>query len=336
MTEPPPSWSSPGGESSPIPPPPAPIPTHSYGYGYAAAQPGVIPLRPLALGELLDGSIKVIRRYPRPTLGLSAAIAVVVTALNIVGVLLLDESARNVSEPGTFDSDQVAAGLAAGGPAQLLAFVAGLVLTGALIIVGGKAVRGQPAPTSEVWAAVKPRLLALLGLSLLTGLIVVAPLVLGIGVAVVLGLALGGAGLAIGIPLGIAGFVAFVYLYIRLSLSSAALVLEKTGVTQALRRSGVLVKGSWWRIFGILLLTWLITAIISGIIVVPVVGVSAVLTSDDSPVYLVLQQLGAGLAAVLLSPFSAGVRALLYVDRRMRAEGLDVALQAAVAEGSAG
>lgn len=336
MTEPPPSWSSPGGESAPPPPPPQAMPSHSYGYGYAANQPGVIPLRPLALGELLDGAIKVIRRYPRPTLGLSAAIAVVVTALNTVGVLLLHADLTSNAEPGTFDGSQVAAGVAASGPAQLLAFLAGLVLTGALIIVVGKAVRGQPATTSEVWAAVRPRIWALLGLALLTGLIVIAPLVVGVGAAIALGVGLGGAGLALGIPLGIAGFLASVYLYIRLSLSSAAMVLEKTSVTEGLRRSHVLVKGSWWRIFGILLLTWLITAILGGIIAVPLIGVSAVLTSQDSPVYLVLQQLGAGLAGVLLSPFSAGVRALLYVDRRMRAEGLDVALQAAVTEGSAG
>lgn len=329
------SWSSPGGESVP-PPPPPPMPPHGYGYayGYAANQPGVIPLRPLALGELLDGAIKVIRRYPRPTLGLSAAIAVVVTALNIAGVLLLDQNVSQAS--GNLEGEDVAAGLAAGIPAQLLAFLAGLVLTGALITVVGKAVRGQPATTSEVWAAVKPRIWALLGLALLTGLIVVAPMVAGIGGAVALGAVLGGAGLAIGIPLAIATVVASIYLYIRLSLSSAAMVLEKTGVTDALRRSGVLVKGSWWRILGILVLTGIITGIIGAIIVVPVLAVSAVLTSEGSPVFLVLQQLAGGLAAVVLSPFSAGVRALLYVDRRMRAEGLDVALQAAVAEGSAG
>ena len=36
------------------------------------------------------------------------------------------------------------------------------------------------------------------------------------------------------------------------------------------------------------------------------------------------------LATTLVAPFTAGVRALLYIDRRMRAEGLDIALVAQV------
>ncbi len=47
---------------------------------------------------------------------------------------------------------------------------------------------------------------------------------------------------------------------------------------------------------------------------------------------VVLSALGTGVASTLVAPFTAGVTALLYVDRRMRAEGLDVALQAAAAE----
>ena len=46
---------------------------------------------------------------------------------------------------------------------------------------------------------------------------------------------------------------------------------------------------------------------------------------------LVLSAIGTGIASLVVAPFSAGVTALLYVDRRMRAEGLDVALQAAAA-----
>jgi len=45
--------------------------------------------------------------------------------------------------------------------------------------------------------------------------------------------------------------------------------------------------------------------------------------------FALLTQVGGGIATFLVSPFSSGVRALLYVDRRMRAEGLDLTLQAA-------
>ena len=348
MSQPPDSWSSPSGEPAPppsyAPPPPSPYGPVPQGHQYgqpAWLQPGVVPLRPLALGEILDGSIKVIRRYPRPTLGLSAVIALVVTVLNVIAVLAVGNNGfttRTSSAGGfQFDSGGAAASIGAALPTQLLGFIASLVLTGTLITVVGRAVQGQEAPMSVVWASVRPRLWALIGLALLTIVITVAPLVVGVLIAVVLAAAGGTGTLLIGIPLSMAGLVATVYLYVRLSIATPALVLEKAGVTQALRRSGVLVKGSWWRMFGILLVTGIIGSIVGAIIGVPLGIVSAVFFNDAGETPLrVAQQVGAGLASVLVSPFASGVRALLYVDRRMRAEGLDVALRAAVDPRTAG
>lgn len=339
MTQPPSGWSAPGGQPGPgQPPPPGYYPPQYQAqpttpwYAAPPPPPGVVPLRPLGLGEILDGAIKVIRRYPRPSLGLAAAIAVVVTLVDVA--LLLSFPTPHFDTPDGPDF-QVAFGSAAqnasrSGTAGLLSFLGGLVLTGALITVVGNAVQGKPVTTGQVWAAVRPRIWALLGLSLLTGLLSVAPVAIGILIAVILGFATGGIGLVIGIPLAIAGGLLSVYLFVRLSLAPAALILEKVGVTTALKRSGVLVRTSWWRVFGILLLTSLITSILSGIIAAPISIVAVIASggSDGTP-FLVATRVGAGLASVLISPFSAGVRALLYVDRRMRAEGLDVALQAA-------
>lgn len=355
MTEPPYSWSSPSGDPASPPPtsgygPPAPgepaaaspygQPPSGYQYGQPAwMQPGVVPLRPLALGEILDGAIKVIRRYPRPTLGLSAAIALVTTLLNVISVLLIDPP-KGGSAPGeelTLNSSSSAASLASAIPASLISFVAGLVLTGALITVVGRAVQGQEAPMATVWATVRPRIWALIGLALLTVIIAFAPFVATTVGVFVLAASAGNGSFAIGIPLMIAGLVTSVYLYVRLSLGSAALILEKTSITAAIKRSGVLVKGSWWRIFGILLLAFIIAFIISSIVGVPLILIAtlAFSSASDGTAFLVAQQVAGGIASILLAPFSAGVTALLYVDRRMRAEGLDVALRAAVTSGPA-
>ena len=57
-------------------------------YGWRPdVKPGVVPLRPLGLGELLDGAVGVLRRYPRPALGLAALIAVITTLLDAVLLL---------------------------------------------------------------------------------------------------------------------------------------------------------------------------------------------------------------------------------------------------------
>jgi len=43
-------------------------------------KPGIIPLRPLGVGELLDGAISCIRRNPAITLLIGAAVVAVVAA----------------------------------------------------------------------------------------------------------------------------------------------------------------------------------------------------------------------------------------------------------------
>ncbi|MBO7941512.1 hypothetical protein JTP77_037285, partial [Streptomyces sp. S9] len=42
-----------------------------------AVKPGVIPLRPLGVGEMLDGAVSTMRTYWRTVLGISLAIAIV-------------------------------------------------------------------------------------------------------------------------------------------------------------------------------------------------------------------------------------------------------------------
>ncbi|MCW2585411.1 MAG: Glycerophosphoryl diester phosphodiesterase, rane domain protein [Frankiales bacterium] len=308
------------GEAPPGPPPYAP--------GSFAPRPGVVPLRPLGVGELLDGAVKIVRRYPRPTLGLSAAIALVVTAINLPLVLLLSDPNRSSGNASTPSQafDQGLMDSAARVPGGLIGYLAGLVLSGAIVLVVGRAVLGQDVSAGELWSSLRPRLAALLGLSLLTGLSTAAPAVLGIGLA----LLIGPAGLVLAVP----GVVASVYLYTRLSLAPAAMVLEKSGPVTALRRSGVLVRGSWWRVFGILVLTSIIGSVVAAVVAAPVGILAALASSPDSTAFLVVAEVVGGLASVLVSPFTAGVHALLYVDRRMRAEGLDVALQASVATAS--
>jgi hypothetical protein len=334
MTEPPTGWTTPGSQPAPEGPQWTAPPSYGSQAPWAATdptwvmapQPGVIPLRPLGLGEILDGAIKIIRRYPKPTLGLSAAIALVVTVINVLFVLVLDTGARsafsgNSGDGGSFSSNTNLSG----GPGAIVSFLAGLVLTGVLVAVVGKAVLGQPAPPGEIWRQVKGRLWALLGLSLLTGLLIALP----VGAGVLIGVLAGSAALAV--LLGLAGAVGSVYLYVRLSLAAPTLVLEKAGVTTALKRSGVLVKGAWWRTLGILLLSSIIVGFITAIVTVPVAVIALVASGGDaagSGLQIITHVL-TGVLSVFIAPFGAGVRAMVYVDRRMRAEGLDVALQAA-------
>src|SRR5205085_6541713 len=53
-----------------------------------------------------------------------------------------------------------------------------------------------------------------------------------------------------------------VYLIVRWIFIPETVVLERKGAFAALSRSGELVRGSWWRVFGIGLVLFLLTAIL--------------------------------------------------------------------------
>lgn len=322
---PPPGWGAPPGWGGPQP---------------GAPRPGVVPLRPLTLGELLDGSVSVVRRYPRPTLGPSAVVALVSTLLSVLLLALLPpdvfSSASTPADPADLTDERIGGLAAASLGSVVISSFAGLVLSGIITVVVGRAVLGQPMTAGAAWQALRPLLWRLIAVALLTGLIVVGVVLFAAVGATVLVAVGGDAGLAGAVLVVLGALLAAAYLYVRLSLAAPALVLEKTRVGEALRRSGVLVRGSFWRVLGILLLAFVLAQLVGQVLQLPftVLGGGAgllVLSADVSRADLVLASVGAGVAQVLVAPFTSGVRALLYIDRRMRAEGLDVALSAAAA-----
>lgn len=316
--EPDPARDQPSGQP-PMPPPPS--------QQQGGTKPGVIPLRPLGLGDLLDGAISTMRAYPAVMLGVAAVVAAVTQLMIFPIQWVLDDQLLQIQPDGTVEDPGgfIASLLGVGAITLVIMILARVFLTGFLTAVVGKAVVGRPAPFGEIWAEVRPRLPRLLGLILiypLVGILLFVPAALGAFIDPTLAILLA----------VVAVFVA-IWLYILFSLATPALVLERTGAFAALGRSRALVKGSWWRVFGITLLAGIIVFVIAGIIAVPfeLVGGGANLFSVEATElttgYLVLSSIGAIIASAITEPFAAGVSALLYTDQRMRREGLDLELQ---------
>lgn len=333
-----PGYQQPGYQQgqSPYPPPAG----GAFGSG-SAPKPGVVPLRPLGVGEVLDGAVSYIRAHPKVVLGASAVVAVISQLVQVPLVYGLTSGTRSSFAPGrppTLDQmTTVFAGTAAGGGAGgLINVVATTILTGLLMVVISRSVLGAPVDAGECWRAARPRVLGLLGVVLLSGLIAFAIVVVAVIPGALLLLVSRGVGIAVMVLGGIAGVVAAIWVAISLSLASPAYVLEGVGVTEALRRSFFLVKGRWWPVFGIQLLAGLIAAVISGIIGVPF-GLIASAIAGPSPVpgllALTITAVGTIIGLTLVAPFQSGVTGLLYVDQRMRREGFDIELQRASAGG---
>jgi membrane-anchored glycerophosphoryl diester phosphodiesterase (GDPDase) len=141
-----------------------------------------------------------------------------------------------------------------------------------------------------------------------------------------LGLTLGLA--LLGLVLAIA---ALLFVVVATVLATPVLVLERSGVLASVRRSWQLTRTSFWRIAGIYLLTSILVAIVAGIVSAPIGMLGQVIGGVTG--MTIAQLVGTVVAAAITTPFVAGVIALLYIDIRIRREGLDVELAAAAAEG---
>ncbi|WP_439943187.1 glycerophosphoryl diester phosphodiesterase membrane domain-containing protein [Streptomyces sp. BBFR115] len=308
-----------------------------------AAKPGVIPLRPLGVGEILDGAVSTMRTYWRTVLGISLAVAVVTQiVLILVQRLVLGSAGTDaLDDPNATTGELLRAmrSAALGSGVVFLVTLVGTVLATALLTtVTSRAVLGKQITVAEAWRDSRPRILKLFGLILLLLLIAVGVFAVGLvpGVLVsVSGSPVAGTGIAV---LGVLGSgVVAIWLAVRFSLASPALMLEKQGVKKAMSRSAKLVKGAWWRVFGIQLLAALIAGIVSAVIAIPFglvgaamtdEGVSGVLngTGNISWTYLLVSGVGAVIGSMIKFPISAGVTVLLYIDQRIRREALDLEL----------
>ncbi|MFE1415437.1 hypothetical protein ACFW6F_32275 [Streptomyces sp. NPDC058746] len=300
-----------------------------------AAKPGVIPLRPLGLGEILDGAVATMRAHWRSVLPITLVVATVVQVISLLVQKLVMEDIVVSLDRGNVSPEQLLSTMgnafAASAAAQFLQSLGGIIVTAMLTMIFSKAVLGQHSSVSQAWRDARPQLLRLVGLTLSLGIGLIL-----LGTVIILPLALvGNAGL---IVLGaFAALALLCWLWIKFLLASPALMLERGTVFKSFARSSKLVKGSWWRIFGITLLTLIITAIFAAIIVLPLqmIGFSVFgdgLGSMQDPLAatawgpLVLTGIGAIIAQAVIMPIQSGVTVLLYVDQRIRREGLDLEL----------
>ncbi|MFD5543023.1 hypothetical protein ACFWIJ_35715, partial [Streptomyces sp. NPDC127079] len=311
-----------------------------------AAKPGVIPLRPLGVGEILDGAVSTMRTYWRTVLGISLTVAVVteVAVILLQGLVLNDTQTTDaLNDPNASLSEvsRAAAGvMASSGAVLLITLVGTIIATALLTTVTSRAVLGRSVTIGEAWRDARPQVLRLFGLIVLLGLIAVGVLLAGALPGIVVAIA-GGPGGAIAalLVLGIlAGAVVAGWLVIRFSLASPALMLEKQGITKSLSRSAKLVRGSWWRVFGIQFLAGIIANIVSSLAVIPFALLGAVVsgngfsgflqsTGDNTGwTFLVISGIGSVIGSMLTFPINAGVTVLLYIDQRIRREALDLEL----------
>jgi hypothetical protein len=291
----------------------------------------------LGLNDIFNGAVSYIRANPKTTLGLATIIIVIAQIITLIanaGSLVAASRPRTVTPDALTGGDLTAWALSAG-LGGLVNWLASVLLVGMLAVVVVQAVFGSRTTIGKTWATIRRRVLALIGLVALeaAGLILLSGLV-GLIVAAIGAAGSAVAAVVIGFPLVLTSIAALVYLYTVLSFAPVLIVLERLNVMDAITRSFALVRNSFWRVLGIRVLAALVAFLVAGAIAMPFSLVAQLLAATHTGPLLVsitVGSIGSAISRVITTPFSAGVVALLYTDRRIRAEAFDLVLQTGAA-----
>jgi hypothetical protein len=136
------------------------------------------------LGDLLDGSVKHIRRNPGPVLGVSA----LANAFSVLPVLVLVTAAFAGSWLRATRVSTIMDAWAVGAALNLVGTIyATLVLTAVLSYAAAEAALGRRRRLGEIWAAVRSRIWTVLGSQALVVLAAALPWALLVGMLSIAG-----------------------------------------------------------------------------------------------------------------------------------------------------
>jgi hypothetical protein len=252
-------------------------------------------LRPLSFGEILDGAFVLYRRH----LGTMFVATLVPFLPPVLFWLLVGAMIGGTSD---LEGLSTAANLLLM-PYSLLATV---VVWGALMHLASRAYLGGEVSLGEGFRTALRRFLPLL----VSGVVVYVLFVLGLVLFVVPGV--------------IAGIVFFA--------AWQAVVIEGKGPFAAMSRSRQLARGAWKRIFGVTLVALVIAFMPTMLGTAAVIGFYGMEAFSGPALevaatvgwpFVAMNVLGTVLSA-LTYPYFATVMTLLYYDRRVRTEALDL------------
>jgi hypothetical protein len=188
---------------------------------------------------------------------------------------------------------------------------------GAVYQAASDAIRGEPVAVGRVLGGTAARYWPLWGLALLFVLVLVAFVIAWALFVFVTGVFGALVGWIIFVPLGF-------WVAVRLIISVPALLVERIGPVQAIRRSWELVRGSWWRSFGILVVTLILELVLYLIFLAFFQALTAIIPGVGDDLRSALSAIGTTLVSALIGPLVAIVVTLLYFDLRVRTEGYDL------------
>ncbi|MBN1918628.1 MAG: hypothetical protein JW889_12030 [Verrucomicrobia bacterium] len=262
---------------------------------------------PMTVGQILDRTFKLYRDNFARFLAIVAVIYVPIALATIALMVPIMRTVADMAESaqnrgGEFDPGTAVALFLPLGVMALLSMLAQALCNAALIKSVSESYLGRGVTVGQAYAAVLPRLLPIIGASILVAILCAVGLVFCV--------------------------VPGVIFWLWFLLTMQTIVVEKQGAVAGMRRSKSLMAGNLGKGFGlslvIVLITWIANTVfqrIGGL----VVGAP---TSDNLVTPVVMTQLFSIVGQMLVMPIGAGAYILLYYDLRIRKEGFDLQLLA--------
>ena len=272
-------------------------------------------LQPMGFTDILDSMFSLYRNHFRLFLSISAVYFVIGLAASLL---------IGISTISAANSDQFGVLMLIVGVISLANSVVMLFVIGALVFGSTQVFLGVQIDAGAAFKQAKRRFWPYLGSNLLYGIVV--------GLLTIT---------LIGIPFAL--FFGFRWVF-----CSLAAVFEEKSAVRALKRSSELVKGGWWRVFGmmigIILLVFLVQSILQFSLLF-VLGLSQAMGGDGDFLEMLRQMFIPQLTTwkdliahsirnvvslaitCLMLPVGIIGATLVYFDRRIRTEGFDIEMR---------
>lgn len=303
-----------------------------------------VPLRPLTLGQILAGAFRALRHNPVVTLVPAILFSLVATLGGTAFGLLVVEPliTSSGSGAGGYALYSWLSGFGAGGLGwvviRALAQGAGTIQQGVSAMDVAHAVVGRRLTPGGLRRRTRGVRAPLLVWTLIVVLAVVVGGALALALLGFLAVTSPVTALLAGVLVYPAAAIVLAWLGTKLAFVPSVLVVERLRLGAGIRRAWRLTRGQFWRTFGIRLLCWGMIWFAAMLVAFPVqllVGWFAGIIAGNGDVgdYLVVMRVGdivSALAASVIGSVGLVVTtatdALLYLDVRMRREGLDLEL----------
>jgi hypothetical protein len=309
---------------------------------------GLVPLRPIPFGVVLGAPFRLQRRAPRITLGPALVISLVTTTLAAFLAWALTVGPQAALDASYYQDYLLAQNLlgvlgAIGGFVPLvLALTGNALLAGAVVVAASRAVLAERVSFRGLRWRLQGRTGRLVAWTVVVFLVTAGILVLASLLPVALAVS-SPAGSAFAFLVAFLEALAIVlvggYLAGRVGFASHVIALEGLGVAAAIARSWQLTRRAGWRLFGTQLLIWIVVAIAAAILTLPIswaldLAVGLIFptgaTQAQSEIYGAARTVILTAVSAVIGAFGLVMQsvcaALLYLDQRMRVEGLDLAL----------